>query len=161
MGGILMSWIMRLLRPIGIVAPYFLRNSQTVAYPTERLIFKDRFRGRHKFSFDKCISCSICARVCHSKTIEMVEVEGREKTYPQFDYNTCSFCGYCVEFCPRQALEFTDIVEMAVEDRKELVYTPEQLSVVPEIKDLLPRLKRRTESYLTDKEMKYRKVSDV
>jgi NADH-quinone oxidoreductase subunit I len=156
-----MSWIKKLLRPIAIVAPYVLRNSQTVSYPTERLVFKERFRGRHKFIFDKCINCSICARVCHSKSIEMVEVEGREKTFPSIDYNTCSLCGYCVEFCPRQALEFTDFVEFAVKDRSKLKYSPEQLAEVPDIKDVVPRLKRTVESYLTDKEMKYRKVSDL
>lgn len=156
-----MSWIKRLLIPITVVIPYIFRNSQTIAYPTERLIFKERFRGRHKFFFDRCISCSICSRVCHSKSIEMVTVEGREKLFPQFDYNTCSFCGYCVEYCPKQALEFTDIVELAVSDRKDLIYPPERLTTVPDIKDLLPMLKRRTEAYLTDKEMKYRKVMDV
>lgn len=158
-----MSFIKKLLRPIRIVAPYILRNSQTVAYPTERLVFKERYRGRHRFYFERCISCGICARVCPDASIELVEsnIENYDKKYPSIDYNTCSFCGYCVEFCPKQALEFTDIVELAVKDRKELVYSPERLSEVPDVKDLVPRLKRRTEAYLTDEEMKYRTVENT
>jgi formate hydrogenlyase subunit 6/NADH:ubiquinone oxidoreductase subunit I len=124
-------------------------------------MFKERFRGRHQFFFERCISCGICARVCPCASIELVEAEGHEKTYPSIDYNTCSFCGYCVEFCPKQAIEFTDVVELAVDDRSTLKYSPERLSEVPDIKDLVPRMKRRTEAYLTDKEMKYRKVKDV
>jgi NADH-quinone oxidoreductase chain I len=157
----LMSLLKKLLKPLMIVAPYVLRNSQTVAYPTERLVFSERFRGRHKFHFDRCISCNTCARVCPCNSIKLVEVEGRENKYPQIDYTTCSLCGYCVEFCPKNALEFTDFVEFSERDRKDLVYSPERLSVVPDIKEVLPMLKRRTETYLTETEMKYRKVEDV
>jgi NAD(P)H-quinone oxidoreductase subunit I len=91
----------------------------------------------------------------------MIKVEGKEKVFPQIDYNTCCFCGYCVIYCPKQALEFTDLVEFAVHDRQELVYSPMRLSETPNLQDVLPQMKRRTEAYLTDKEMKYREVKDV
>jgi ferredoxin len=85
-----MSWIRKMLKPLMIVAPYVLRNSQTVAYPTERLMFFERFRGRHVFHLDKCISCGICARVCPDASIELVEIEGKDKKYPQIDYHMLS-----------------------------------------------------------------------
>jgi len=156
-----MSLLRKLFKPFFIVAPYVLRNSQTVAYPDERLVFFDRFRGRHKLYFERCIHCSTCVRVCPCKSITLVEVDGREGTYPQIDYGTCSLCGYCVEFCPKEALEFTDLVEFSTRDRTELVYSPERLAQVPDIKEVMPMLKRRIEPYLTKTEMKYRKVEDL
>jgi NADH-quinone oxidoreductase subunit I len=161
MGGVLMSLIRKLFKPFFTVLPHIFRRGQTVSYPTERLIFSERFRGRHMFYFDRCISCNTCARVCPCNSIELVEVEGREGKFPQIDYNTCSLCGYCVEFCPKNALEFTDFVEFSEYDRSRLVYSPEQLTTVPDLKEVLPILKRRTKRYLTKTEIKYRKVEDV
>lgn len=155
-----MSFLKKLFKPFFIVAPYVFRNSQTVAYPDERLIFAERFRGRHKLLFDLCISCGTCARVCPCNSITLVDVEGREKKYPQIDYGTCSLCGYCVEFCPKAALVFTDLVEFSSRDRSEFVYSPERLSQVPPVEEVVPRLKRRIEPYLTKTEMKYRRVDD-
>ncbi len=80
-----MSFLKKLFKPFMVVAPYVLRNSQTVAYPTERPIFAERFRGRHRLIFDRCISCNTCARVCPCKSIELVEVERREGKNPQLD----------------------------------------------------------------------------
>jgi NADH-quinone oxidoreductase chain I len=156
-----MSLIRKLFKPFFTVLPHIFRRGQTVSYPTERLIFSERFRGRHMFYFDRCISCNTCARVCPCNSIELVEVEGREGKFPQIDYNTCSLCGYCVEFCPKNALEFTDFVEFSEYDRSRLVYSPEQLTTVPDLKEVLPILKRRTKRYLTKTEIKYRKVEDV
>ena len=155
------SFFKKIFKPFFVVAPYVFRRGQTISYPTWRPIFKDRFRGRHKFFFDRCISCNTCARVCPCKSITLIEVEGHEGKYPQIDYQTCSLCGYCVEFCPKYALEFTDFVEFSEVDRAKLVYSPEMLTEVPDIKEVLPLLKWRTERYLTDKAVKYRKVSDV
>lgn len=156
-----MSFIKKLFKPFLVVAPYVFRRGQTVSFPTERPVFHERFRGRHKLYFERCISCNTCARICPCKSIVLVEAEGHEGKYPQIDYQTCSLCGFCVEYCPKLALEFTDFVEFSVEDRSKLVYSPERLAEVPDLKEVLPMLKRRTERYLTEKEIKFRKVSDV
>ena len=157
----MMSLLKKLFKPFLIVAPFVFKNSQTVAYPDERLVFSERFRGRHILYLDKCISCGTCDRICPCKSITLVDVAGMEKQYPQIDYGTCSLCGYCVEFCPTAALAFTDLVEYSTMDREELVYSPEMLSSVPPLKKVVPRLKRKIEPYLTKDEMKYRKVEDL
>jgi len=156
-----MSFLKKLFKPFLVVAPYVFRRGQTVSFPTERPVFHERFRGRHKLYFDRCISCNTCARICPCKSIVLVEAEGHEGKYPQIDYQTCSLCGFCVEYCPKLALEFTDFVEFSEVDRSKLVYSPERLAEVPDLKEVLPMLKRRTERYLTEKEIKFRKVSDV
>lgn len=156
-----MSFFKKLFKPFSTVLPYIFKRGQTVSYPTERPIFAERYRGRHKLYLDRCISCNTCARVCPCKSIELVEVEGMEGKYPQIDFNTCSLCGYCVEFCPKSALEFTDLVEYSVTDRSELIYSPERLAEVPDIKEVLPMLKRRTERYLTETEIKSRTVEEL
>jgi len=156
-----MSLLKKILKPFLVVAPYVLRNGQTVAYPTERPMFSERFRGRHRLRLDACISCGMCARVCPCNSIQLVEVPGMEKKFPQIDYQTCSFCGYCVNNCPKSSLVFTDLVEFATTDRKTLVYSPQRLMEVPDIKDVVPMLKYRTEKYLTDTEKKFRRVKEV
>jgi formate hydrogenlyase subunit 6/NADH:ubiquinone oxidoreductase subunit I len=156
-----MSLLKKIVKPFLVVAPYVLKNGQTVAYPTERPMFSERFRGRHKLLIDTCISCGMCARVCPCNSIQLVEVPGKEKKFPQIDYQTCSFCGYCVTYCPKSAMVFTDLVELSTTDRKSLVYSPQQLTEVPDLKEVLPMLKYRTEKYLTDTEKKYRRVKEV
>jgi formate hydrogenlyase subunit 6/NADH:ubiquinone oxidoreductase subunit I len=156
-----MSLLKKILKPFLVVAPYVLKNGQTVAYPTERPLFSERFRGRHKLLIDTCISCGMCARVCPCNSIQLVEVPGKEKKFPQIDYQTCSFCGYCVTYCPKSALVFTELVEFSTTDRKSLVYSPQRLMEVPDLKEVLPMLKYRTEKYLTDTEKKYRRVKEV
>jgi NAD(P)H-quinone oxidoreductase subunit I len=151
----------KVLKPISIVAPKVFMNGQTIAYPTERIVFYPRFRGRHRLLLDECINCGMCQRVCPCNSIQLVDMEGREKKYPQVDYSTCSFCGYCVEYCPKNAIVFTDLVEYSEYDRSNLVYPPERLTEVPDLKDILPMLKRRVERYRTEKEVKFRKVEDL
>jgi NADH-quinone oxidoreductase chain I len=151
----------KIIKPITIVAPKVFMNGQTVSYPTERLVFYPRFRGRHQLIFDACISCGICARVCPCNSIELVEVSGKEKKFPQLDYTTCSFCGYCVDRCPKNAIIFTDLVEYSEYDKADLIYSPERLSKVPKLEEIIPMMKRKVERYRTEKESKLRKVEDI
>lgn len=157
----MMSILRKLFKPFFVVALYVFRNGQTVAFPTERPMFTERFRGRHKLVIEECISCGTCQRVCPCNSIQLVDVPGREKKFPQIDYQTCSFCGYCVEFCPKHCLVFTDLVELGVTDRSKLVYSPQRLTEVPDLKEILPMLRYRTEKYLTDTEKKYRRIKEL
>ena len=52
----LFAGVRKVYKPFRVVAPYVLRNGQTVAYPTEKPIFAERFRGRHKLYLEMCIS---------------------------------------------------------------------------------------------------------
>lgn len=155
-----MSTLKRLFKPYRVVMPYVLKNSQTVKYPTERLIFAPGFRGRHRLYPDRCIHCGTCVRVCPCNSISLVDMVGHDGKYPQINYGTCSLCGYCVEFCPKSALEHTDLVEYSTEDRKDLLYTPEKLSVVPPLGSIMPQIRRRIRPVLEKGQMKYVEVQE-
>ena len=51
------------------------------------------------FVHDKCVGCSICARNCPAKCIEMVD------NRPQADLSRCIRCFCCQELCSYQAVE--------------------------------------------------------
>jgi ferredoxin len=53
--------------------------------------------GRMEFDYEKCISCSICARACPASSIVM---ENKKPTMK----DECMFCGDCVAICPVSAI---------------------------------------------------------
>lgn len=113
----------------------------TIKYPSKKLELPTTERGRHVFYFDRCISCSLCARACPARAITMLDYPGDEKPkkHPQIDYGLCVFCGYCVDSCPKDALKHSRFFHLTNRETAPLVMSPEQLAEIPEGEDhLLP-----------------------
>ena len=123
------SWVMSILRPLGLAFRHIFKYRFTVKYPYITLELAERYRGRPVLDLKKCVGCGICADICPNRVITMVNVE--EKIYPQFDLGRCCFCGLCAYFCPRSALTMNGGYELSDYDRKNLIYTPERLVEIP------------------------------
>ena len=75
--------------------PVTLRLPEEVPYPKD-------FRGPVKMQGEKCIGCGLCAYVCVSAAIRVIEHEDHcEWTYAP---GRCTFCAQCVNVCSGQAL---------------------------------------------------------
>ncbi len=53
-------------------------------------------------NLERCIKCGLCANICPSKAIQMVEHK------PVIDPYLCISCGDCVKRCPTRALALTE-----------------------------------------------------
>jgi 2-oxoacid:acceptor oxidoreductase delta subunit (pyruvate/2-ketoisovalerate family) len=59
---------------------------------------------------NKCIGCSLCAKICPEGCIDMVSAEKSENKRPkaQTDYDYCKGCGLCAHECPVKAIKMED-----------------------------------------------------
>jgi formate hydrogenlyase subunit 6/NADH:ubiquinone oxidoreductase subunit I len=114
----------------------------TIKYPYERLKFSDGFRGRITLNLEYCIGCGRCVSICPNKAIILVTRDEWDHDYPEIDFGKSSFCGLCVEICPTEALEENEIVELSTTKKEELIYSPEKLSELPTVEEILKDLKR-------------------
>lgn len=134
-----------LLKPLWLVFVHVFKRTFTVKFPFETLKPPERCIGRHRLRMEMCISCGICAWVCPSKAIELVETSLGKR--PQINYAKCVFCELCIEYCPRNAIVNTQSYELANFDKDLLTYSPVQLSVAPEVitgrKEKLVRFHKR------------------
>jgi len=104
------------------VIQHIFRKPATRQYPFVKPDLPDGVRGRHIFYIDRCISCSLCEKVCPANAIEMIEVD--EKKMPLFMLDRCVFCYQCAESCPKDAIDFSKNFEMALDNKSELVVRP-------------------------------------
>jgi len=52
--------------------------------------------------WQKCIGCSLCAKICPDACITMENQGGKLKS--KIDYDYCKGCGLCIKECPVQAI---------------------------------------------------------
>jgi len=115
------------------VIPQLIKNlfsrPMTVAFPHEAIPIPEGYRGEHTYDVDRCTSCTLCARICPNRAIEMIEApaerqETYPKTYPQIDLGKCCFCGLCQDICSSGALSLTKGFFLSTTDRLASVRFP-------------------------------------
>ena len=72
----------------------------TTKYPEEPYNYPEATRGHVEIDFDNCVLCSMCAKVCPPRAIDVDKRSGNW-IISRFD---CIQCGYCVEKCPKHCL---------------------------------------------------------
>ncbi|MEM1525287.1 MAG: NADH-quinone oxidoreductase subunit I [Nitrososphaerales archaeon] len=107
----------------------FVKNRLTLRYPEMVQLLSENYRGMIKYYMDRCISCTLCARICPADAIKMYTVG--ENKLPGINYMRCIFCGFCVDICPKEALEFTNIHDLAYYTREEQIQKPIEFSKGP------------------------------
>jgi formate hydrogenlyase subunit 6/NADH:ubiquinone oxidoreductase subunit I len=98
------------------------RKAATVLYPFVKVTMPEKFRGRLKFTPEKCIGCKLCMRDCPSNAINIRKIADKQFE-ADIDCSKCIYCAQCVDSCPKKALEATGEFELAAFDRKKLTFT--------------------------------------
>lgn len=110
---------------------YFFKKPVTYQYPEVRRPIGPRYRGRHRLVTNDdgsllCVACGLCAAVCPSHCIYIEPGELPDGTrWPEvyeIETGRCVYCGFCVEVCPFDAVVLTQEHELAVLDKRELLY---------------------------------------
>lgn len=130
------------LKGFGVTLSTMFKKVVTEEYPEVKKIPAPRFHGKHQLNrhpdgLEKCVGCELCAWACPA---DAIFVEGGDNTEEeryspgerygkdyQINYLRCIGCGLCIEACPTRSLTMTNEYETADDDRRNLIYTKEDL----------------------------------
>ena len=110
----------------------------------EKMARTERLHGRHVLNryedgMEKCIGCELCAGVCPAKCIyvrgadnppdDPVSPGERYGYVYEINYLRCIHCDLCVEACPTEAITESKLFEFSFTNRRDAVYTKDELVV--------------------------------
>ena len=102
----------------------------TIQYPEVHAPVQERFRVLPVLIYEessgdiRCTSCGICAKVCPTQCIWIVQAKGDDgkiKNKPEefsIETNVCMNCGLCAEYCPFDAIKMDQRLELSDYVRK-------------------------------------------
>ncbi len=150
------AYIPEIVKGLGVTMRHFFKNTfsrranteiVTIAYPEERRVYPERFRGVHRLthradSSPRCVACLCCSTACPAQCIHIEAAEYEEgdprhgyERYPKvfvIDELRCIFCGYCVEACPCDAIRMDTGVHVPASTRREhFIFDKEMLMSIP------------------------------
>jgi NADH-quinone oxidoreductase subunit I len=150
------SYIPEIVKGLGVTMRHFFKNTfnkrensdiVTIAYPEEKRVYPERFRGVHRLTHradgsPRCVACLCCSTACPAQCIhiEAAEYEPGDKRYgyerfPKvfvIDELRCIFCGYCVEACPCDAIRMDTGFHMPPSTQREhFIFDKEMLMAIP------------------------------
>jgi Ni,Fe-hydrogenase III small subunit/formate hydrogenlyase subunit 6/NADH:ubiquinone oxidoreductase subunit I len=94
----------------------------TIGYPDGPADISANFRGAPRFDFLNWRDARAAAAVCPTEAIAIHDSGARREV--TVDYGLCIFCGECSEADP-SAVQSTNEFDLAMPDRRELVFTAE------------------------------------
>ncbi|MFZ9795340.1 MAG: NuoI/complex I 23 kDa subunit family protein [Ilumatobacteraceae bacterium] len=122
----------------------FKRKKRSASAMDVKVEKPERLHGRHVLNryedgMEKCIGCELCAAVCPAKCIHVrgADNDPDNPTSPgerfgwiyEINYLRCIHCDMCVEACPTEAITETKLFEFSFTNRKDAIYTKNELLV--------------------------------
>ena len=107
--------IINMLLSLLTVFKHLFKKPVTLKYPEKKIPVNENFRG--KPTVEGCIKCGTCMKVCPTKAIKI------EDNKFEIDLKRCIFCGNCAFYCPIKAIKMSEVYEVAVDNKDDLLLT--------------------------------------